>query len=157
MAAVQGELVNASGRWVHTDDLHITLRFLGSVPQERMACIAQAAEKIRAKEFSLSIDRLSCWPRPGIVWAGPTRIPQELKALVKQLTGTLNDCGCIEEKRRYQPHVTLLRQASPVAEQALPQVIEWHVDHFVLVESRPGGEPPWYSVIDGWPLAVEHD
>ena len=152
LAALQSTLPQHQGRWVHPDDLHLTLQFLGSVEPARQACIAEAARAVRGKPFELTIDQLDFWAKPQIVWAGAREVPAPLKQLVKELGRNLLACGFEPERRPYRPHVTLLRKTTPMQGRTLVEPIPWNVDHFVLVESRPGGDPPWYRPIEGWEL-----
>ncbi len=152
LAALQTRLPQAEGRWVHPDDLHLTLQFLGNVPPGRRSCVVEAARSIRGAPFELEIDRLDYWPRSRVAWAGPAGVPPPLKRLVRELGRKLEACGFKPERRPYRPHVTLLRKATPSAAVVLPQPIRWPVDHFVLVESRPGGDPPHYRPLEGWAL-----
>ena len=152
LAALQAALPRQQGSWVHPEDLHVTLQFLGPVEPAQQACIAEAAGAVRAEPFDLEIDRLDFWSRPRIVWAGVAGVPPQLDALVETLGRNLARCGFQPEKRAYRPHVTLLRKTTPIEKHALEKPIPWHVDHFVLVESRPGGDPPWYRPLEGWKL-----
>lgn len=153
LANLQTLLPQARGNWVHPRDLHITLQFLGAVPANQQHCLSQAAAAVQAHPFELKISRLDFWPKPRIAWAGPEQVPMALQRLVKMLGENLQACGFKMEKRSYRPHVTLLRKTTPGAAVELPQPICWPVDYFVLVESRSGGEPPWYRVLDGWALS----
>jgi len=155
LANLQTILPQAQGNWVHPMDLHITLQFLGSVPSNQQNCIREAANAIQAFPFELEISRLDFWPKPRIAWAGPEQTPAELLELAKSLSQNLQECGFEPEKRLYQPHVTLLRKTTPNMAIELPEPISWPVNEFVLVESCPGGEPPWYKVIEHWPLVKE--
>ncbi len=152
LAALQERLPQAQGRWVHPEDLHLTLQFLGSVEPGRQACIAEAARAVQGEPFELEIDRIDFWSKPRIAWAGPEAVPRPLKRLVRMLAKKLEPCGFEPERRPYKPHVTLVRKSTPVAAMKLPEPILWAVEHFVLVESRPNGDPPHYRPVEGWPL-----
>jgi len=152
LAALQSALPQQQGNWVYPEDLHITLQFLGPVDPAQQACIAEAAGAVHAEPFDLEIDRLDFWSKPRIVWAGVEGVPPQLKQLVEDLGQNLEQCGFQPEKRAYRPHVTLLRKTTPIENHPLEKPIPWHVDHFVLVESRPGGDPPWYRPLEGWSL-----
>ncbi len=153
LAQLQTLLPQAQGNWVHPQDLHVTLQFLGAVPANRQRCVHQAASAVQAQSFQLEITHLDFWSKPRIAWAGPEQTPPELEQLVKALGANLEGCGFPREKRAYRPHVTLLRKTTPAAAMELEAPVFWRVNHFVLVESRLGGEPPWYKVLDAWPLA----
>jgi 2'-5' RNA ligase len=154
LAALQTLLPQGQGNWVHGADLHLTLQFLGAVAPERQACIGEAAARVEGCSFELRISYLDFWPRPGIAWAGVERLPGELSSLVAELGNNLEFCGFRREKRPYCPHVTLLRRAQPSGLICLEKPVTWMVDHFVLAESRPGGAPPRYRIVERWPLLV---
>ncbi|WP_456380594.1 RNA 2',3'-cyclic phosphodiesterase [Thiolapillus sp.] len=153
LAGLQTLLPQVQGNWVHPMDLHITLQFLGSVPVNQQHCILQAASAVQAVPFALEINHLDFWPKPRIAWAGPEKTPEELLRLVKTLGRNLRECGCKPEKSPYRPHVTLLRKTTPGMALVLPQPVFWPVEHFVLAESCPGSEPPWYKIVESWPLS----
>ncbi len=153
LADLQIQLPQVQGNWVHPMDLHITLQFLGPVPANRQQCILQAASAVQGFPFALEINHLDFWPKPRIAWAGPEKTPEELSQLVKELGENLRECGFKPEKRPYRPHVTLLRKTTPGMPQVLQQPVFWPVDYFVLAESRPDGEPPWYQIVESWPLS----
>ncbi|WP_293646533.1 RNA 2',3'-cyclic phosphodiesterase [Thiolapillus sp.] len=150
LAHLQTLLLQARGNWVHPMDLHMTLQFLGPVPPNRERCILEAADAVQGAPFELKINRLEFWPKPRIVWAGPEHTPAELSGLVKHLGENLVECGFMQEKRAYRPHITVLRKTSPCMAMTLQEPVIWSVNGFVLVESRPGGEPPWYKVAESW-------
>ncbi len=152
LAALQACLPGQRGRWVHRQDLHLTLRFLGQVPAARLGCIEAAAEAVRAEPVKVRLDHFDYWDRPRILCLAATEVPVALEALVTALEENLQSGGFEPERRPYRPHVTLLRKALPMAKRRLEAPITWHADHFVLVESRPGGEPPHYRPLQGWPL-----
>ncbi len=152
LAALQALLPQEEGNWVHGADLHMTLRFLGAVAPERQGCISQAAEQLREAPFELEITHLDYWSRPRIAWAGPDETPAGLSRLVADLGSALTTCGFPPENRPYRPHVTLVRKTRPSGIIRLDTPVRWPVDSFALVESRPGGKPPWYRVVETWPL-----
>ena len=153
LADLQTRLPQVQGNWVHPMDLHITLQFLGAVPTGRQQCILHAASAVQASPFELEINHLDFWPKPRIAWAGPEKIPKALLQLVKSFGQNLQECGFRVERRPYRPHVTLLRKTTPGMPLALPQPVLWPVDYFVLAESLPGSGPPWYRVVESWPLS----
>ncbi|WP_457669313.1 RNA 2',3'-cyclic phosphodiesterase [Thiolapillus sp.] len=150
LADLQTRLPQGQGSWVHPQDLHITLHFLGAVSEVQQRCAEEAADGVVASPFELEIARLDFWPRPRIALALPGKTPPALSKLVKSLGQELASRGYKPEKRAYRPHVTLLRKTTPGMAMELSRPVRWPVDHFVLVESRPGTEPPWYKVVERW-------
>jgi len=141
------------GRPHHPDDLHITLVFLGPMEAGRQPCIYRVADAIRAPAFSVRFDTLGHWPRPRILWCGPSETPEPLQTLVSDLQQGLKACGFEPERRRYQPHVTLHRKVRQVKTHRLEQSIDWQAREFVLAASE-GGAPgePRYRILHRWPL-----
>jgi RNA 2',3'-cyclic 3'-phosphodiesterase len=152
LAKVQMGLRSHRGRLAHAQDLHITLVFLGDLDVDRRACAEQAAGRVRAAPFSLTLDRVGCFPRARILWCGVSERPQPLLSLLCSLNGELLDCGFRPERRPFAPHVTLVRKARPLSARELTPPIAWSVSAFVLVIARPG-ERPRYRVVREWPLA----
>ena len=152
LAELQAALCHHQGNWVHPDDFHITLQFLGAVENAHQHCLSDAARRVRVPPFELTLDRLGYWARPRILWAAPHHTPTALDELAAQLGQALAPCGFEADSRPYRPHVTLLRKTTPLETQPLEPPIPWSVDHFVLVESKPHGQPPYYRPLEGWGL-----
>lgn len=157
LAGIQQRLPAHRGRVVHPEDLHITLVFLGPVEAERLDCVEQAAERISAASFELNIDHTGLFTRSRILWCGPTETPSALVDLVRGLQRNLGPCGFEPERRPYRAHVTLVRDARIVPTGPLERLLTWRCDHFALVESLSGGDPPRYRVIREWGLGRKTD
>ena len=97
-------------RWQHRADLHVTLHFLGQVEASRLAALRQLGAATRGDGFTLVLDQVGYWPRPQILWAGPTTVPVALIALHERLGAGLREQGFATERRSYRPHVTLARK-----------------------------------------------
>ncbi len=153
LARLASQYQPRGGRLHHPDDQHITLVFLGPVAAARQPCIYQAADAIVAPDFSLRIDTLGHWPRPQILWCGPSEIPQPLQRLVLDLQQGLLTCGFEPERRRYKPHVTLHRKVRHAKTGLLEQPIEWLATEFTLAASEGGTSgQSRYRLLHRWPL-----
>ena len=66
------------GRAARAENLHLTLAFLGNVPQERIADVAGIGAKAAeaAAPFLLTLGALGVFRDAGVAWAGPQAIPQ---------------------------------------------------------------------------------
>jgi 2'-5' RNA ligase len=149
---VRDEATRGKGRPTHSGDLHATLVFLGALTAERRACVERAADAVRGPAFGLTLDRLGYWPRPRILWCGPSLVPDALRGLVAALQQGLAGCGIEPDRRPYSAHVTLARKARPLAPRPLETPLPWQVSDFALVASRLGGDPPHYEVLRRWAL-----
>lgn len=139
-------------RWQHRDDLHLTLHFLGAVEVPRVAALRELGDRLRAPGFELVLDDIGHWPRPQVLWAAPSRVPERLLTLHAVLGEALSALGFSPEARRYRPHVTLARKVP-----ALPPVrplppLTWQVRELALVESLRGAAPH-YRPTARWALA----
>ncbi len=154
LAAVQSAQDLRRARPTHVEDFHITLVFLGQVGDEALACVEGVAAGIAGSPFVLTLDRLDYWPRPKVLWCGPSMHPEPLAELVDNLQTGLRNCGFAPEDRPYVPHVTLARKARPSAQAPLAQPLRWAISEFVLAASEPGVPAPHYRVLSRWGLGA---
>ncbi len=98
-------------RWVPTDQLHLTLRFIGEVDGALFLDIREALNDISAEKFSLSLKGLGHFPprkTPRVLWVGIERNEQMVR-LRNRIEAALVKLGLEPEKRKFSPHVTLGR------------------------------------------------
>ena len=141
-----------TARWAHRADLHVTLHFLGQVEAARIEALRGLGAETAAGPFTLVLDEIGYWPRPQIVWAGPSSLPPALIALHERLGEGLRALGLPTEERRFRPHITLARKVRRPPETQPLQPCPWAVKELALVESRAGVQP-MYHPIARWPLA----
>jgi len=105
-------LANAGFRigWVPPANLHLTLRFVGSVGEELVEGIAGACRRVAARHAPIEARAvgLGAFPgleRPSVLWVGVTA-PPSLIALQADLEAAVVELGCEPEARAYHPHVT---------------------------------------------------
>jgi 2'-5' RNA ligase len=110
-------------KWSGPDLLHITLRFLGGVPQNRMVPVMDVARDAAAgtRPFQLTLSGLGAFPtvrKPRVIWVGLEKdagylVLQQLFAHIE--AGLVAD-GFPPEERAYSPHITLARTRDTIAE-----------------------------------------
>ncbi|MBD7962680.1 RNA 2',3'-cyclic phosphodiesterase [Fictibacillus norfolkensis] len=101
--------------WVHPDDFHITLAFLGAASSEQLQKLHELLNKkmsITESNFSLQINQFGFFgneKHPRIFWAG---VEEEhcLYTLQKQVAYVCEKVGFQLDKRPYAPHITLARK-----------------------------------------------
>lgn len=142
---------DAGGRPVPRAQLHLTLVFPGSVPAERIPVLCERASVVRGTAFTLTLDRIDCFPRAAVAWIGPSVTPPALQALAGALSDACARAGTPGDGRPLRPHVTLRRHTAQLVRAAVPPVT-WPVRDFVLVESGSGGRPGTYAVLARWSL-----
>ncbi len=103
-------------RWVHMEDYHITLAFLGSVDEPRLAAVIElVGNAIKEEEsFPLRIEGLDLFGNqlaPRIFWAAVNE-EERLFRLQQIIHQTCMTAGFTLEDRPYHPHITLARKWS---------------------------------------------
>jgi 2'-5' RNA ligase len=112
--------------WVKEENLHVTLRFLGS---QEPAALARITEALRAAAaglapFPASVEGFGAFPSPRaprVVWAGIGQGAGELRRLHHEVEAALAACGVAPEGRAFHPHVTLGRVRDP----RRPPAVAW--------------------------------
>ena len=140
------------GRPIRDDSIHLTLAFVGEVDVEYIPRLLAPPAEVFTSAFLLTLDDWGCWARNGIGWAAPSRIPDPLHDLAANLEGWLRGAGFELEHRPFTPHVTLVRKAqcAPLPDSMAP--IEWQVEEFALIHSRPAPGGVRYETLRAWPL-----
>ncbi len=144
-------------RWVHPDDYHITLHFLGDVSENRKVQILSALHTCSGKSgsFPLCLSGLGTFGRekqPRVLWAGVSGDLSSLHALQKQVIKAVEPLGFPPEKRLYRPHITLARQYQsreffmPAEVNSIFSEIKWKADEIALYETQPGHRPMYKTV-----------
>ncbi|BAV34527.1 2'-5' RNA ligase [Sulfuricaulis limicola] len=145
-------LRGGAGRRVAPENIHLTLAFLGSVNASFRECAEQAATAIRATSFTLMLEQMGYWPKPGILWAGPNQTPSLLIQLVQELNAGLVACGYDAEKRPYAAHLTLARKTHLHNAVASMEPRAWEINRFHLVRSHTHAGGARYEILRSWPL-----
>jgi 2'-5' RNA ligase len=123
------------GRPTRPENLHVTLAFLGSVEEARVAEAERAAGEVAPRAISLVLDRPGYWKHNRIAWAGASVVAPELQAFVSELRGALVKSQIRFDAKTFVSHVTLLRDAREPAVMPALVPIEWRLDGFALVQS----------------------
>jgi 2'-5' RNA ligase len=106
-------------KWVAEDNLHITLKFLGPVAEERIELLELALGVVLADQpaFSLRLAGLRAVPsakRCSMVWAPFDDSPDPAcQRLAEAVDAAIAEFGVEKESRRFAPHVTLARARRP--------------------------------------------
>lgn len=143
------------GRVVRTENIHLTLAFLGSVPVERADELLAIGGSIMARRFELKLTETGCWKRSAVGWIAPESLPEPLKDLELELRSRLLAAGFRVDDRPFAPHVTLLRKAKCRTQPAQLQTpLDWLLDHFVLMRSDTLESGVEYSQVGRWKLTA---
>lgn len=143
------------GRSSRADTIHLTLAFLGEVPEAALPTLCALASEIKASPFQLVIDQLGYWPHNQLLWAGCSTTPALLQDMVVTLQNSLIATGFAPDRagRAFTPHLTLLRKvpriSQPGSDDSLPKItlLPWLCSRWVLVRSYSNAQGPNYRVI----------
>lgn len=142
------------GRVTATENIHLTLAFLGEADPDKARAAAKA---VKARQHELPIDSAKYVRRNEMIWVGPSAMPGALADLVSKLHASLRAQAFVLENRPFAAHVTLIRKArAPKLLPPLPKV-EWPVSEFVLIRSRTSSKGSSYEPIEVLPLGLLND
>jgi 2'-5' RNA ligase len=140
LTALQDELKKCGrGNFTHTNNLHLTLKFLGEVPPLRIHDISEAMKRAAGAPFPLEVGGAKAFNRSGIVAAEVGGNLAPLRSLVSRLEDELEKIGFDKEARPFRAHITLAREfrANPGCDiSAVPHSIRaFSVNEMILFES----------------------
>lgn len=141
--------------WVEPEKLHLTLKFIGEVRDEKADGVADALVRAAGKlrPFDIRFSQVGAFPSlrgPRLVWLG-VELTGDLRFVKHDLEHVFSEVGIERETRAFHPHVTLGRvegngRAGAFRElERLARQIEvddtYRVTHIDLMRSRlrPGG------------------
>ncbi|AWC34224.1 RNA 2',3'-cyclic phosphodiesterase [Bacillus cytotoxicus] len=142
--------------WVHKEDYHITLAFLGSATQEQLQEIKEGLHLLKnEQEFSLLLQGFSTFgppERPRIFWTGL----EESKALLhlqKKVHSICERSGFSLETRPFHPHITIARKWIGEAMFHIEDIkelkpVSFPVDTVTLYRSNMKDTPKYHPVTE---------
>jgi 2'-5' RNA ligase len=148
-------------RWVRVEGLHLTLRFLGPTPEDRVAPLEAAADALARVDapFEVQLSGGGAFPsvsRPRSLWIGVHDGADRLANLADRLTAAAGECGLVLDTRPFAAHLTIGRtdgvRLGPVAARALEHAadgldVRFRADRIVLFRSILGGGPARYEAL----------
>lgn len=127
----QGELEQRwpEARWIPVSNQHITLKFLGATPEDRLSDVVSLCERVAARHAAapVTLTELGVFPsRRGarVLWIGVDDPGGLLFSLAAALDRDLAEIGFGPESRAYSPHLTVARFREPTAVDELPPMPE---------------------------------
>ena len=136
------------------DQLHVTLVFLGRVPEHRVATVRSIGAGVTGAPVSVALDRLEHWRKPQVLCLTASQVPPPLVALVDALRASLAATELPTETRPYRPHLTLARKVTRFDGDHEVEPLLWRADSITLVESRSDASGARYEPLASWPLVA---
>ena len=142
-------------RWTPVENLHLTLRFVGSVERSVVDAVAGALDARPLAAFELRLGDFGTFHRGRavrVVWLGLRAGADEASALAAQVDAECIQAGLAGEDRPFQAHLTLARararEGSALPDlPAPPQLDPWRAGELILYASRLSSAGARYEVI----------
>lgn len=154
-------------RWTPVENLHVTLKFIGSVVPEKLAGIRTALEHVRSERpVELRFRGIGWFPdgnRPRVIWAGVAG-SRNITRLAGDLDGALTKLGVPGQDRAFTPHLTLARcepgaisapLRDAIEKQSLQEFGTWLTNEFHLIESKLKPSGAEYTTLQSFEFAAE--
>ena len=101
-------------RWVSAESLHLTLKFIGEWPGERLDELKRTLAEVRGQPTEITFSGTGFFPTPKsarVFWIGIQAGP-ELASLAGAVDTATSSLGIEKEQRAFTPHLTLARTGS---------------------------------------------
>ena len=157
-------------KWVDPNLIHVTLKFLGDVPDREIVSICRVTQEVASRHdpFTLAIQSVGHFRGKcaRVLWAGVGEGNQTLEELHEDLETRLDDIGWPCEGRRFSAHLTLCRTKSPSAGFELARTYgPWQnrnfgttdIDTLVVYHSQLTKQGPIYTPVGKYPLGENRD
>ena len=156
----------SDAKWVSEDNLHLSIKFFGELPEGAPAELTAALAPVGAahQRFELRMSGLGAFPNlraPRVVWMGVTHDPR-LEFLHHDVEATCAANGYPLDARTFRPHITLARvrdalplanaRALALAARAVVYKGVQQVSALALMESSLGRGGPRYARVASIPL-----
>lgn len=140
--------------WVKPENFHITLKFFGKTPEEKLPDIQKALQEVASgyQTFTLTMTGTGIFGssyKPRVIWFG-TENNETLKQLGEKILNALDEAGFPRDRQNFVPHLTIGRIRKIEHKKNFQEAITAHrhdflqectVDKIILYESllKPGG------------------
>jgi RNA 2',3'-cyclic 3'-phosphodiesterase len=151
--------------WSSPENLHITTKFIGDWPEERLDELKACLHALPPRQaIPIAVEKLGFFPNPHaprIFWAG-VHAGEALAQLARDTENAFAPLGIDKDERAYSPHLTLARIKAPGKQSALLQAVaqlpslefgSFVADRFYLYRSQTAPSGPVYTKLAEFPLA----
>lgn len=150
---IQEKLPEFKGKITEPENLHLTLKFLGWIDEEKIELIKKKLLSIRIKKFESFIDKVGFF-YPRIIWlhmAGLDLLQKEIDEELSEL---------FERERRFMSHLTIARikevrnwkKFREIMNKIKIQKIKLNVKNFRLKKSTLRRTGPIYEILEEYTL-----
>ena len=158
--------LSSQPRWVRSENLHVTLKFIGEVTPEKLGDIRSALAAVHSDQaVTIDFRGLGFFPNdkdPRVFWTGIDASPN-LKMLAMDIDQTTEKLGILREHRPFSPHLTLARFQLPglpdnlramIQENAAREFGSLRTNQFHLIESKLKPAGAEYTTLESFPFLL---
>lgn len=153
-------------KWVPLENVHLTLKFIGEIPEENVQkMLLHLNPKLAANEIYLNFSGIGIFGsryNPKVIWLGmqPNR---DLLELQQQLQNQLEELGFVPDRQNFVPHITLARINQLSDKNYFNEIIANYkqincqsqtTDGYYVVESKLLPTGPQYSYLKKFPFGT---
>jgi 2'-5' RNA ligase len=156
---------------VRSNNIHLTLKFLGDTPLGQVADINKNVAKVvnSTPIFVVSLNGIEVFPnfkKPKVLWIGLKDPQKYLKALHEKINGKMMQLGFPKERGEFTPHITFVRikkskgeikkKSSELKQRvvSMPPIDSeyFEVDSVRLMQSELKAEGSIYTILEKFPF-----
>ena len=145
--------------WVKPENMHLTLKFLGSIEEDKLAEVQGVLKKVPVVNFKISSAGSGFFPaieKPHIIWLGIAGGTKEYCANEDAVESAMTGLGFEPNKKSCHAHITLgrVKRAAEDDWNILAEKInriklpDTEINSFILYKSTLTPNGPIYSIIE---------
>ena len=158
----------ADVKWVATDALHVTLKFLDEISESQRQDVEALLKRVAQSEpvFTARLGAAGAFPSiaaPRIVWVGVQDGAEAMSRMASAIEQGTAAMGLRKEEHEFSAHVTIGRVRSPRRREPLARLLQstsweapppWRVSTVTLYESVLHPDGPRYTILADIPLFI---
>ncbi len=147
-------------KWVSRENLHLTLKFLGEISEEKAKQVAKALERDfkGKKKIQVRLGKVGSFADRGtirVLWIGIDEGEDEIKEFAEIVEKSMKKLGFPREKREFVPHLTIARSRKRSSKKFRPsdfdidlKIPRFFIKEIVLYKSTLTPEGPIYEKLN---------
>jgi len=147
----------AKCNFVDVNNMHLTLKFLGEVNEQKLNDIKDALYEIDFESFNAQLSNVGIFPNENhvrVVWVG-IKDGKHILKLQKDIEEKMDAIGFEKDNKEFHPHLTLARvkfvkdksRFTELLKKIEVDNVEFNVNGFSLIQSTLTPEGPVYKVL----------
>lgn len=142
-------------KWVEPYNYHLTLNFLGEIPEIIIPKLIKILDKVSLKysSFKIELGDMGFFPnskKPRVLWVD-IKNPEQVINIKKELDELLKNSNISFDEKSFKPHLTLGRFKEDSKQIFLPEDLKFEISFIVnsinLMKSTLSRQGPQYTVI----------